>query len=433
MIAFLVITIIASCSKSDSIGIVVKEEIGARGPFQLTFSQEVLIETVESRFHLVPAIQGRFEWKGSNLLFYPSQLLEPGEEYQLILDSGLEDKNGDILTHPQKWVVRVRQPQIIYQFPSIGNRQIWIASQDGKTKTEISHALGEIFDVSISPDGEKIVYSVQDVSGGIDLWEVTRTGEEETLIIDCGVEWCVNPAWSPDMKFIAFSKGPEGAEPGIGSSTAQIWLFDISRQISTPIIENQAEYGIMPSWSPDGSWLAYFNQVEQKVSILNLQNLSIIAFSSNRSGISWAPNSGSILINYSLETDLPPHNIIYEVDFAHQQEIPLLNSETDFKEYGLPIWTPDGEWVTVSVRCAKCSPTRQIWMMRPSGDQAAPLWEDQRYEHAAYSWDLQGNKLVFQRFQAGSSGARPEVLVWSKTDGSFELIAEDATQPQWIP
>jgi WD40 repeat protein len=433
VIAALVITIIVSCSKSDKLNIIANEEIGAHGPFRTIFSQEMVIDTVNVRFHIVPSIEGRLEWQGNDLLFYPVQLLKPGEDYQLILDIGLQDVDGNTSTYPRKWVVHVRQPEIIFLYPASGVREIWISSQDGKSKKQISHAEKEIFDVSISSDGEKTVYSAQNSSNGVDLWVVSRNGEEESRLVDCGLDWCLDPAWSPNMDFVAYSKGREGASPGVGSDSAQIWLYDVAGQTSTPVNENQAEYGIAPAWSPDGSWLAYFSPGEQKTLILNLQTGSRIAFPSNQEWIAWAPDSSSILINYAFGTDYPPHNVIYEVDLVHQQEIPLLNSENEIKEYGPPIWTPDGQWITISVRCAKCSPTRQIWMMRPSGEQAGALWEDQRYEHAAYSWNLQGDKLNYQRFQTGSSEAKPEVWVWSKADGSFQLIAEDATQPQWIP
>ena len=61
----------------------------------IEFSEPVLTATVESRFHIEPAVDGAFTWDGSTAIFTPSQKLSPDSDFTISIDSGYEDLAGN--------------------------------------------------------------------------------------------------------------------------------------------------------------------------------------------------------------------------------------------------------------------------------------------------------------------------------------------------
>ncbi|MGE5654822.1 MAG: TolB family protein [Bacillota bacterium] len=114
-------------------------------------------------------------------------------------------------------------------------------------------------EVKISPDGQKVVYVLQEYDLDQDraktsLWIIRRDRGNAVFRLTNGSN-DANPAWSPDSQKIAFTSGRE--------KRAQLYLINVdggeAEQIKTDVFPASA-----PQWSPDGKQLAFLAPVEVK-------------------------------------------------------------------------------------------------------------------------------------------------------------------------
>ena len=102
---------------------------------------------------------------------------------------------------------------------------------------------------AISPDGEKIAFRSDRDGGGVFI--MGATGESVRRLTDFGY----HPAWAPDGAQVAVSTfRVEG--PAIGGASPRIELVQVSTGARRVLRAGPS--GSMPTWSPDGRWMAYF-------------------------------------------------------------------------------------------------------------------------------------------------------------------------------
>src|SRR5271169_5112551 len=96
-----------------------------------------------------------------------------------------------------------------------------------------------------SPDGKWIAY-LSDKSGEYEIYTRPQMGGEETRITTDGKIYRFGPTWSPDSKKLAY-----------WDKSNQLWY--VSLDDKKPVLVDTSEYGLIndPSWSPDSLWLAY--------------------------------------------------------------------------------------------------------------------------------------------------------------------------------
>lgn len=75
----------------------------------------------------------------------------------------------------------------------------------------------------------------------------------------------------------------------------------------------------------------------------------------------------------------------------------------------------------------------QVWRARADGSAATPLTQDANYSYGAISWSPDGVWIVAQRFYLPSIEARPEVWLFRADGSERRLLAQNATQPAWMP
>ena len=125
---------------------------------------------------------------------------------------------------------------------------------DDKPKWDVSNPPGPHHDVAIdvdegtwmtvdiSPDGKEIVF---DLLG--DIYRMPATGGEAKAI-SSGVAWDMQPRFSPDGQWIAFTSDRAGGD--------NIWIM--KRDGSDPKQVSKESFRLVnsPAWSPDGEWIA---------------------------------------------------------------------------------------------------------------------------------------------------------------------------------
>jgi Tol biopolymer transport system component len=436
-VLFLVFSLLlGSCQVNARAGVTLENQasIGVNSIIRLHFSREMNHEVVESHFSIEPQIDGHFTWDGETLEFIPVRTLKPGEKYTISLSSGSTDINGSVMEKNYSWQVEIRPVSLVYLSPVTGGSELWRISTDGESTLQLTFTGGNVVKFSPSRDGERIAFSVKNHSSGEDLWLVDRDGKQMAQLISCDQDVCAEPSWSPDGTRIAFSRRSTQSQPE-NSSRERIWIVDVDTGDTSPLFPDTSIPGNQPSWSPEGSRIAFFNPLSDQVGIVELS-----------SGSTWyLPATTGIVGNWSSDGERmfftaeenTGNNLavkIYEVDVFNQQyKLSALNEIHGEREYSVPAWSPDGKSVIFGERCIYCSPTAQIWLAENDGLQLTRITMDERYTNSSYHWDPGGSMVVFQRYQLGLSDARPEIVLWDRNSGGLTIIKQDAVQPAWLP
>ncbi len=407
--------------------------VGAYGPFEIVFSQSMQTSSVEARLVITPALSGRFTWQAHTLRFWPDSILKPGAIYHVTLQPGATGLNGQAMLFSKTWQVQVRQPQVVYLAHLQDGAEIVLNTPAGKT--QLTHTGGKVDGLAVSRDGEQIAYVVKNSQSGEDLWVVDRDGIQARLLLDCGVDVCAEPAWSPDGSRMAFSR--KNIRPASSAILGgRIWLLEVaSRQVS-PLYTDASISGSGPSWSPDGKMLAFFDENAGGLRVLDLQTHQeqILPTSDGQVG-SWSEDGQQILLNDVVTNPTLSYEAMFLVGLTNQpvKQIKGPIGDTIDANYSVPALSPDGQWIVVGVNFQNGPASSQLWLEKSDGTGAKAITTNHVFTQAAYHWDPTSQALVFQRLELDTSQSRPEVVVWNRIDNSLTVIDRDAGLPQWLP
>jgi WD40 repeat protein len=79
------------------------KDVSTAIPIRVTFDHDVDIQSVESRLHLVPATVGRLVWTSARQLAYEHSTLVPNTTYQVVLEAGYKDPQGNTALLRHHW------------------------------------------------------------------------------------------------------------------------------------------------------------------------------------------------------------------------------------------------------------------------------------------------------------------------------------------
>ena len=215
--------------------------------------------------------------------------------------------------------------KVAYASNRSGSWDIWVIGVDGTNPTRLSSTAGNDIHPSWSPDSKQIVYcSFGSRSQQWELWTV----DVNTPSIKKMIGYGLNPVWCPNPKIpkIAYQLSRYR-----GSNWFSVWTLDYldgDAKFHTEIVSSVDYACICPSWSPDGTKLAY-----STVSRSNYEN------------------SPSAVPDTSGEA-------IFIIDIDGRNNLRLTNEDaTNFS----PAWSPDG-------RIFYCSDRKgidNIWSIKP--------------------------------------------------------------------
>jgi Tol biopolymer transport system component len=216
---------------------------------------------------------------------------------------------------------------------------VWVINADGTDLTRLTHSEWPEFDPSWSPDGTRIAFR-SERSGEPEIWVMNADGTNQRRLTDG-----LSPAWSPDGSRIAYaSPGDLPCPPGRGPrcSGLSIMNADGSGRHRLP----HTEGGEYPSWSPDGTRIAFNSNLtgDHVMYVARADGSKVVDLSSVGEGwqVDWSPDGRFILF-----TSHRDHTDSYTDVYVMRPDGSGIHRLTNQRAY-TPAWSPDGEHIVFS-------------------------------------------------------------------------------------
>jgi TolB protein len=150
---------------------------------------------------------------------------------------------------------------IAYCGDGSGHFEIWSIKANGTAPEQVTHLGGSALFPKFSRDGTKIAFGgIQGDDPNTEIYVVDAvTGEGLVALTSCAglASGCSNnyPAWSPDDKHIVYIHSDDTVnEVGVNE---QVWMMDADGSHQHQLTTDSAPKDQLPTWSPDGSSIAY--------------------------------------------------------------------------------------------------------------------------------------------------------------------------------
>jgi Tol biopolymer transport system component len=357
------------------------------------FGVEVNIETLLSPTHLVLAAAGtlmitgpiRSAWR----LYAPGQRLGWLKLGPTVLCMALL---LSVLTFFTNYANPISRMTDSFVKPSAVDAswysELYTMNADGTGQTRLAHAPGLVaWTGSWSPDGSHIVASVSEISafnshepsGALYIMDVDGSNPHQLTIMD-GSEYL--PSWSPDGTKIAFISQP--------NETEQI-IYTINVDGSNPqaLTENTSQ-AYMPVWSPDSQQIL-FTSNHSGTDFIYAMNADggdmqeIVSQGLYNWGAHWSPDGNKIVFNSYRDGNTD----IYTVDLDGANETRLT---TDSAHDLMPSWSPDGQYILFS---STQNDVTDIYRVKTDGSDLINISNNPALINQYPNWSPDNSKILY--------------------------------------
>ena len=410
-------------------------QIGGRGPVVFRFANDMNRSSVEASIQFIPQQSGRWEWiNDREAYFYPGTAFTAGTTVLVRFAAGMSDQSGSQLNADTESAFVIRPAQIVY----IGNPnrlpELWsILAQSNAQPKQLTNTGGKVYDYAISPDGQKILYSRVNFRGGTELVVIDRDGSNEKVLLDCGEESCVQPAWADNIA-VAYSHFDSQAYSSLNITTAQLYSINTNTGSNGLIFTNPGVYGINPKFSPDGNSLGYYDAGAGGIRLVNLQDGSSQVIPTQVSVMgSWSPDGASLIYTELSPEAFAPYLSLYKVNLVDQSITSLTPDSTQLLDFSLPEYSADGQNLVVGVRSVNNQSYKQLWLLDAAGNFQQAITAEPMLAHASYHWAPSGDWLVYQQIDLSQKNNDPEVVLWNRSSDAYIALVKAAALPEWLP
>jgi Tol biopolymer transport system component len=292
-----------------------------------------------------------------------------------------------------------------------GLQAIFVVNPDGTELRSLTPEGGFDRGPVWSPDGSRMLFTSRD-----DLYVMNGDGSGRTLLADG--DGFAAYRWSPDGNIIAFV-----AVTVAGADVFEdLWVMNADGTNSRELASNASG----PSWSPDGSGLAYFSSSlsDPHIRIINLDgtgdrrltNDPVAAFQP-----AWSPDGRRIAIVTLGTKDL----LLFNPDGSGVVNLTPAGTDDDS-----PTWSPDGSRIAFNTGPENQPLESDIAVVNPDGSGRMVLTNNPGFDLSP-SWSADGSRIVFESSATGNS----EIFVMN-ADGTGQMNLTNRpgahdTEPDW--
>lgn len=268
---------------------------------------------------------------------------------------------GACTTTPTPEVKQIRPQGVILFTASAENGifNLFTMDADGYNRKQVTKSGDAVIGGRISPDGKEIVASIE-FDEFSQLHVMNNDGSFLRRLRT--PQSAINPAWSPDSKWIAFAGGPRQSE-----SDYHIYVI---RADGTALrqLTNAGGSQLQPAWSPDGKWIAYVSNqtgsyqlylmdIEgsgERISVINEANYQTPAWSSDGKRLAFAANPTG-------------NHEIYVLDMESKTVKPVTTLGLPSTH---PVWSPDDALIAFT---AQTTAGFRLYMVTAEGKSPVPI------------------------------------------------------------
>jgi Tol biopolymer transport system component len=407
------------------------------GAVDFEFSRPVQASKIEKLWQISPPVQGRWDWiNEKHARWYSLQALPVGAKFELAFNPGEGGIGGERLVLPLKWEFQIRPPQILgMRVESSGNELFSYEITGNDEAKQLTHTDGLLYDFASDPAGQLIIYSVVNDSGGIDLWQMDRDGSNRRILLSCGVDRCTSPAWSMVSSELAYTRQNGGIDPNGPIGAPRIWMLDTKTGLSSPLFTDNQEIGYGAKWSPDGQWLSIWDGASGGIKIVNrMTNKNFLLESSSGNGGCWSFDNRHMFFSNTIISETNFHNVILKAD-RETGEVETVfggnNNNGEGMSIDNPACNPVGNQVVVTMQPNVKIPGRSIELFDLDENTQISIFNDLSVISGSYSWNFDGDQLLFQVDHYGSIENNIENWIWK--DGTARRMTNGLRFPQWLP
>jgi len=271
------------------------------------------------------------------------------------------------------------------------------------------------------------------VSDG-DIWVLdVDSGQERQLTTDGGNR---EPRWSPDGRWLAFTKGEAGA----------IWVMREDGSHASLVVDS-ARTG--PSWVPGGNRLTYATG-EGALGLVDVESgeqEALILSDSEISRFAWLPDGNALVVELwerqELATPSLPstlHQGLWRVNTDGAGLLELYSAwDQPLTEVDLGLLSPDGRWLTLwegFVSASLRADGLPLRIMPVTGGQPQEIASATLLRPGFVAWSPQGDRLAVVEGGGRQTWVNKQIMVM-QPDGSDRRLLSDASRadlfPAWSP
>lgn len=265
-----------------------------------------------------------------------------------------------------------------------GAHQIFVMDADGSNKKQVTaDTQAGSYAPALSPDGETIAFHRRDNESGFvnKIFTMDIDGENLTqLTFDSGDD--KRPTWSPDGTQIAYEASTD--------DNLSIYVMDADGSNAEAVTDSEGNDHSV-TWSPDGI-LAFVSDRQQDESEDIYQvnpdgsDLEIVIDATSDNGINlfdpvWSPDGEKIA--YQGFTRLG-HTRIFIADRDGSNADIITSEEFAARQ---PSWSPDGEYIAFT-NLSDGDKTDAIWTIRPDGTLPYRITDDEETHSTYPNWSV---------------------------------------------